>query len=93
MLSRRKRDNTRGGSHYEMLQLRNHPPRDPLRDPAAPLTQEGNFWRHDQTVPLFRQVAHLAAHVIHCRLPDLLGRIHDERSLADDGFIERFTRQ
>ena len=43
MSSRRKRDDTRGGSHYETLRLRNHPPRDPLRDPAALLTEEGNF--------------------------------------------------
>ena len=41
MLSRCKRDDTRGGSHRETLRLRNHPPRDPLRDPAALLTKEG----------------------------------------------------
>ena len=43
MLSRCKRDDTRGGSHYETLRLRNHPPRDALRDPAALLTEEGIF--------------------------------------------------
>jgi hypothetical protein len=35
----------RGGSvirNPESWQLGNHPPRDPLRDPAALLTQEGN---------------------------------------------------
>ena len=43
MLSRCKRDDTRGGSHYETLWLRNHPPRNPLRDPAALLTKEGSL--------------------------------------------------
>src|SRR6185295_3217198 len=45
VLSRCKRDNTRGGSHRETLRLRNHPPRDSLRDPAALLTKEGSLLR------------------------------------------------